>query len=433
MSSDKKGPNSDMELLKPLAIGDLKLKNRVCLAPLTRGRADPETNVPTDVMADYYAQRASGGLLIAEATGISPQGLGWYAAPGIWSEAQVEGWKKVTSAVHAKDGVIFLQLWHMGRQSHSSYGEVVSASAVACPGETTTKDDKKVPYETPRALRTDEIPGIIKDYQTAAINAKKAGFDGVEVHSANGYLLDQFLQSGSNQRTDQYGGVRENRVRLLLEVVEAVQAQFPGRVAVRLAPNGAFGGMGSEENKELFPYVASRLAKFPLAYLHVMDGLGFGYHEKCAPVKISDIRKVYPGIIMCNVGLTRDVAEGMLRNGGCELCCFGRLYMSNPDLPERFEMDWPLAPSAEYSTWFPRPGTAKGYTDFSVHKPTAAEQEAAKLPTQEDMVEARKAIAKLEKRLATATADKPVSNFTPILAAAAVGAAAIALAFSRSR
>lgn len=331
-------------------------------------------------MAEYYEQRASGGLLITEATHISEEGFGWRNAPMISKPEHVEGWKKVTERVHAKNGLIYLQLWHMGRQCHSSFHpstqRVVSASEVPMKGEVANIHGEKVPGEVPHALTVDEIKSTIQDYVNAARLAKEAGFDGIEIHSANGYLVDQFLQSSTNKRNDEYGGSMENRVRFLKELVEALieEGSFPAnRIGFRLSPNGAFGDMGSEDNNEMFPFVAKEMNKYGLAYMHVMDGLGFGFHNKCPPVTAAQLRKVFDGPIMANVGLTRDVAEGMIRSGAVDLVAFGRLYISNPDLPERFANNWPVEPEAAYEHWW-GPTGAKGYTDFPTYSPSEKEQ-----------------------------------------------------------
>lgn len=332
---------SGRAILTPFVLGGQTLKNRVVLAPMTRARSN-ETRLATEIMGTYYEQRASAGLIITEGVGISEQGFGWRNAPGLYTPEMAQSWKPIVDRVHAKNGIIYLQLWHLGRQSHTSHyknpEDFVSASAIPVGhGEATTAEGKKSPYEVPRALRTDEIPGVVEQYRSCAAYAKEVGFDGVEIHSANGYLIDQFLQSCSNTRTDQYGGSIENRTRLLLEVIEGLKTVFPAnRIGFRLAPNGAFGGMGSPDNFELFTHVVQETEKYGLAYLHVMDGLGFGFHGKCPAMTTAHIRKYFSGPIICNVGLTRDVAEGMIRSGSADLAAFGRLYISNPDLPERF-------------------------------------------------------------------------------------------------
>lgn len=371
-----------MQILSKIQVGDMEFKNRVILAPLTRARGtpaedpmDPVSRTPNDVQALYYEQRASGGLVLTEATGISEEGYGWRNAAAIYTDEHVEGWKKVTERVHAKDGKIFCQLWHMGRFSHSSYhpstNRIVSASAEKMAGKVKTSENEDVESEVPHALTIEEIKTTIADYVNAAEKAKAAGFDGVELHSANGYLIDQFLQSKTNKRSDEYGGPKENRIRFLKEVTEAIIASgaFPAnRIGFRLSPNGSFGDMGSEDNFETFVYVAKEMNTYNLAYMHVMDGLGFGSHGKDKIVTCADLRKVYDGIIMANVGLTKEVAEGMVRSGAVDLVCFGRLYISNPDLPERFANNWPLADSAPYETWWGHTAE-KGYTDWPVYEP----------------------------------------------------------------
>lgn len=373
--------SSDLQILSKIQVGDMEFKNRVILAPLTRARGtpaedpmDPVSRTPNDVQALYYEQRASGGLVITEATGISEEGYGWRNAAAIYTDEHVDGWKKVTERVHAKDGKIFCQLWHMGRQAHSSFhpttNRVVSASAIKMAGTVKDVEVKDVEAEVPHALTVEEIKATIADYVNAAEKAKAAGFDGVEIHSANGYLIDLFLQSKTNKRTDEYGGPKENRVRFLKEVTEAIIASgaFPAnRIGFRLSPNGAFGDMGSEDNFKTFVYVAKEMNTYNLAYMHVMDGLGFGFHGKDKIVTCADLRKVYDGIIMANVGLTKEIAEGMVRSGAVDLVCFGRLYMSNPDLPERFANNWPLADPAPYETWWGHTAE-KGYTDWPVYE-----------------------------------------------------------------
>lgn len=243
-------------------------------------------------------------------------------------------------------------------------------------GNTKNSQGENADFETPRPLTVEQIKETVQDYVKAARLSKKAGFDGVEVHGANGYLLDQFLQSCSNKRNDEYGGSMENRARFLMEVLDAIIADgaYPAeRIGIRLSPNGAFGGMGSEDNGVLFPWVAEQLSRYGLAYLHVMDGLGFGYHGKCPPVTAMQMKAGFKGPLMCNVGLTKEIAEGMLRSGACDLCCFGRLYISNPDLVQRFENDWPLNPaSSSHQDWW-APQGAKGYTDFPAYDEDADE------------------------------------------------------------
>lgn len=357
-------------LLSPLDLHGLPLANRVVMAPLTRGRAGAD-RVPTEVNATYYAQRASAGLIISEATTISPQANGWLESAGMYTDAQQQGWAKVADAVHQAGGKIFMQLWHTGRASHSSFhdGEpAVAPSAIAIAGDHAHTPEGKQPYETPRALETDELPGVVADYKQAAQRAKDAGLDGVEVHSANGYLLDEFLQSKTNHRTDRYGGSVENRYRLLGEVLSAVTEVWESnRVGVRLSPNGAFNDMGSPDYREQFTHAFEQLDKLNLAYLHVMDGLGFGFHDLGAPVTLAEVRQHYHGVLMGNCGYDRDSADRAIVGGDADLISFGRPYISNPDLVERFANGWPLAPEAEMSAWY-SPTGAKGYTDFPAYQ-----------------------------------------------------------------
>ena len=356
-------------LLSPFDLQGLLLRNRVVMAPLTRGRAGSE-RIPNDLMREYYMQRASAGLIIAEATTISEQGIGWVDSPGIYNDAQVAGWKKITDALHAKGSSIFLQFWHCGRASHSSFHDgqpAVSASAIKINGDYIHTPAGKQPYETPRALETNEVAALVEDYRRAAERAKAAGFDGIEIHSANGYLLDQFIQSKTNQRTDCYGGSLENRFRLLKEVLEAVCTVWPSnRVGVRLSPNGVFNDMGSPDFRETFLYAASQLNTFGLAYLHVMDGLEFGFHQLGEPMTLADFRTAFHGPIMGNCGYTAESAEAAIANGAADLIAFGRPFLSNPDLVERFANSWELNPPAEMSAW--SAPTAEGYTDFPFHQ-----------------------------------------------------------------
>ena len=357
---------SSPQLLSPFTMGDLELPNRIALAPMTRARAGVE-RIPNAIMAEYYAQRAAAGLIITEATTISASANGWNESPGIYTDAMVEGWKQTVDAVHELGNTIFLQLWHTGRASHSSFldGKMpVAPSAIAINGEGVHTPTGKQPHETPRALETDEIPGIVADYRAAAARAQDAGFDGVEIHSANGYLLDSFLQSKTNQRTDDYGGSVEKRYRILHEVVSAVTEVLPAnRVAVRLAPNGGFNDMGSPDYREQFTYVAQQLDSFGLAYLHVMDGLAFGFHELGEPMTLREFREVFKGTLMGNCGYTQETAETRIADGDADLIAFGRPFISNPDLVQRFERNLELNPDAEMSTWYSPTGRA-GYTDF---------------------------------------------------------------------
>jgi N-ethylmaleimide reductase len=363
-----------LKLLQALSLRGMPLANRVVLAPLTRGRAGP-TRVPNAFMAEYYAQRSSAGLLITEATTISSMGNGFLGSPGIYTPEMIEGWKNVTKAVHDKGGRIFLQLWHMGRASHSSFhgGQLpVSASDVAIKSDSIHTPAGKKSYEQPHPLTVEEIKATVADYRQAALNAIAAGFDGVEVHGANGYLIDQFLQTTSNKRTDNYGGTIENRVRFLNDVLDAVVSAVPAnRVGVRLSPNGAFNEMGSPDYKELFSHAMAGLDKFNLAYLHVMDGLAFGFHKLGTQFTLKDVRKVFRGPVIGNCGYTQETAEAAVQSGDADMIAFGRPYISNPDLVERFANGWPLARPAPMGTWYGFKG-AVGYTDFPAYTPKAS-------------------------------------------------------------
>lgn len=356
---------STQPLLKSFASGKLVLANRIAMAPLTRSRAGAQ-RVPNALMAEYYAQRACAGLIIAEATSVSPQGNGWVDAPGIYNEAQVAGWAKVVSEVHRHGGRIFLQLWHMGRASHSSFHEgalPVAPSAIALAGKEVRTAQGKLPYEVPRALESSEIPVVIESYVQAAQRAEEAGFDGVEVHAANGYLPDQFLQSKTNHRSDAYGGSMANRFRFLREIVEGcVNRLGSDKVGVRISPNGNFNDMGSPEYVELFSYVAKELDAYPLAYLHVMDGLAFGFHELGKAMTLRDFRAVFSRPLIGNCGYDFDAAEKAIVEGDADLIAFGRPFISNPDLVERYRHGHPLAGWDDNSKWYV-PG-AEGYVDY---------------------------------------------------------------------
>lgn len=353
-------------LFTPFDLRDVPLANRVVLAPLTRARADADRR-PNALMAEYYAQRAGAGLQITEATTVSPQGNGWVDSPGIYTDAQADAWRPIVDAVHARGSRIFLQLWHTGRASHSDFHDgalPVAPSAIAIDGDGTHTPAGKKPYETPRALETDEIPAIVDDYAAAAAKARDAGFDGVEIHAANGYLLDQFLQAKTNRRTDRYGGSIEARFTMLREVVEAIVRVMPaGRVGVRLSPNGVFNDMGSPDYRDTFLHAARELDRYGLAYLHVVDGLAFGFHELGEPMTLADFRAVFRGPLMGNCGYTQATAEDAIARGDADLIAFGRPYISNPDLAERFRAGRPLAPESDPSTWYAG-GGATGYTDF---------------------------------------------------------------------
>lgn len=353
-------------LFDELTIGDLTLKNRIAMAPMTRGRAG-ESRIPNEMMAEHYFQRASAGLLITEATVISPQGVGWIGSPGIFTDEMVAGWRKVTERVNPTGSHLFLQLWHCGRASHSDFhnGELpVSASAVKLNGDQIHTPLGKKDYEAPRPMTLDDIKATVNDYQKAAANAKAAGFSGVEVHSANGYLLNQFLDSKTNLRTDEYGGSPENRFRFLREALTAVFEVWPTqRVGVRLSPNGVFNDMGSDDFRETYLYAIKELNKMNLAYVHIMDGLAFGFHEKGEPMTLAEFRAHYDGIIVGNCGYTQEEGEKRLASGDADIVAFGRPFISNPDLVERLQNGWPLAPFDDMTYWYT--SEAKGYTDYA--------------------------------------------------------------------
>lgn len=361
------------DLFDPITLGAISARNRILMAPLTRGRATHEA-VPTPVMAEYYAQRAGAGLIISEATGISRQGLGWPYAPGLWNEAQVEGWKPVTDAVHAAGGRIVAQLWHMGRQVHSSVtGEQpVSSSAATSPGKVHTYEGRQ-PYEQARALDLAEIPGILDSYARAAENALKAGFDGVQIHGANGYLIDQFLRDNANFRTDRYGGSVENRIRLLSEVAERVSAAVGAdRTAVRLSPNGATQGVDDSDPLAVFVPAAKRLAEIGIAFLELREPGPEGTFGSSDVPKLSPaIRKAFAGPLVVNSDyFTREEAQVVLDDGVADAVSFGRAYLANPDLTERLRHGAPLN-EADAATWYSQ--GREGYVDY----PALEDQEAA--------------------------------------------------------
>lgn len=357
---------SAASLLSPFQLGSKTLSSRVVMAPMTRSRAGVE-RLPNARMARYYAARAAAGLLISEGAVISEQAIGWSQTPGLYSDAMQSGWKQVTEAVHAAGGLIFAQLWHTGRASHRSFradGSLpVAPSAIAIQGDSIHTPTGKHAYEVPRALETDEIPLIVRDYRQAAERALLAGFDGVELHGANGYLIDEFLQSKTNHRTDRYGGSVENRFRFLREIMEAVLTVFPSaQVGVRLSPNGVYNDMGAPDFRETFSFAAKELDAFDLAYLHVMDGLGFGFHGFGEPMTLAEFRQHFRGPLIGNVGYTQETAEAAIRSGNADLIAFGRPFISNPDLVERFRNGWPLNPPAEMSAWYSFEDA--GYNDF---------------------------------------------------------------------
>ena len=358
-------PEAHKLLLSSFQLGSLSLPNRLVMAPMTRSRATNAERAPFELHAEYYRQRATAGLLITEATSVSPQGVGYLATPGIWSDAQQQGWKGVTDTVHAAGGRIFLQLWHVGRVSHPALqpnGEQpVSSSAVGFEGSTYLPDYSQAPYPVPRALELSEIPGVVASFGEGARRAKTAGFDGVEIHGANSYLIDQFLRDGVNQRTDVYGGPIENRARFALEVVDAVIAVWgKGRVGLRLSPSSPWNGMSDSNPLALYTHLAAQLKSRGLAYLHVIESPAEGSSR--LPITHA-IRAAFGGTIITNAGYTADRAEQTLAAGEADLVAFGVPYLANPDLVER------IRTGAALNT--PDPGTfyvggEKGYTDYPV-------------------------------------------------------------------
>ena len=372
-------------LFSRYTIGPYTLKNRMVMAPLTRSRSQQPGNIPGRLNAFYYAQRAGAGLIISEATQISQQGQGYAWTPGIHSPEQIEGWRLVAEAVHDADGLMFMQLWHVGRISHPALqpkGALpVAPSAIAPTGMAFITNDKGepefVPFVTPRALDTEELPDLVKQYVQAAKNAFSAGLDGIEIHAANGYLLDQFLNSSTNRRTDAYGGSIENRTRLLLDVVDAV-ARVCGsdRVGVRISPLGVFNDMGDEDPEALFAHVAEQLASRDLAYLHVVDPSWGGHQTTDVPdprglALMSMIRERYTGTLLVCGGYTQERAETAIQAHQADLVAFGRLYIANPDLPERFRQHAPLNTPDESRFYG---GGAAGYVDYSTLKQESGEE-----------------------------------------------------------
>lgn len=350
-------------LFDPIRIGAIDAPNRIVMSPLTRARAT-RTHVPTPVMAEYYAQRASAGLIISEATGISRQGLGWPFAPGLWSDEQVEAWKPVTKAVHGKGGRIIAQLWHMGFLVHPSVTgqDPVSSSPGAAPGMAHTYEGKQ-PYPPARALRIEEIPSLLEDYERAARNARAAGFDGVQIHAANGYLLDEFLRNGVNHRDDTYGGAPENRIRLLREVTERVIATIGAdRTSVRLSPNGNSQGVDDSDPAAVFLPAAKMLSDLGIASLGLREPGPDGTFGSTDVPKLSPrIREVFDGVLILNSDYSPETAQKALESGLADAISFGRPFIANPDLPRRIKDGLPLA-EADMKTWYSQ--GPEGYIDY---------------------------------------------------------------------
>ncbi|AVO46797.1 alkene reductase [Phreatobacter cathodiphilus] len=350
-------------LFQPFTLGDLTLPNRIVMAPLTRNRATPGTDAANALTATYYRQRASAGLIISEGTQVSPQGQGYLQTPGLYSPAQIAGWKTVTDTVHAAGGRMFAQIWHVGRVSHESLlngGAPVAPSAIAAKSKTYIAGGF-ADVTPPRALTLDEIPGVVGEYADAAANALKAGFDGVEIHGANGYLIDQFLKDGANQRQDAYGGSAENRVRFGLEVVDAILKVFPKtRLGIRLSPVSPANDTVTSDPAQVFGLFVSELSKRGIAFIHVVEGATGGPRDN-VPFDWVALRKSFSGAYIANNGYTRDLAIEAVRDGKADLVAFGKAFIANPDLVERLRRDGPLN-ELDRATLYG--GGEKGYVDY---------------------------------------------------------------------
>lgn len=357
-------PMAHEELFDPLEIGDIDVAHRVLMAPLTRSRAKQPGDVPHEINATYYVQRAAAGMIIAEATSISPLAKGYAFIPGIHTDEQEAGWKMVVDAVHEAGGTMLLQLFHSGRVGHRDLlpeGEVpVAPSAIRANTKTyTTAESGMVDVDEPRALAAEEIPGIVEEYRAAAERAKRAGFDGVEIHGANGYLLDQFTRDGTNKRTDEYGGDVANRIRFPLMVAEAVAEVFgPGRVGYRISPTGDFNEMSDSDPLNTFATLAHALSELDLAYIHVVEAFGDGERDEASAAAV---RNVFDGVYIANGGYTGETGAQRIAEGKADAIAYGTLFISNPDLPHRLRKDAPLA-EADPSTFYG--GGAEGYIDY---------------------------------------------------------------------
>lgn len=371
-------------LLSPLKIGPMELKNRFVMAPMSRGRAGPSLTA-NELIAEYYAARASAGLIISEGSHTSILGRGWFHTPEVFTPAHAKGWKIVTDLVHEKGGLMFCQLWHAGRTGHSAFrdGEPgyegkmklsVAPSAIKKHSESGkqmhTPRGGQVDVEEPRELTVEEIEALPEEFRNAAQTAKDGGFDGVEVHCAGGFLLDTFLQTCSNNRTDEYGGSLENRFRIVDKVMRAVLTVFePSRVSVKLSPNSDYNGMGSDDFRESFLYYVKRFSEYGLGYLHLTLGLDFGFHGKGEEMTLAEFRKVYSGVIMANMGYDADSAEKEIADGNSDLVSFGRSFLRNPDFVERVAEGKELNPVLDFQYWYSsleKVLTTEGYTDLSV-------------------------------------------------------------------
>ncbi|MBD2251314.1 alkene reductase [Nostoc parmelioides] len=355
---------TNADLFSPVQLGPYTLANRIVMAPMTRNRSS-EGNVPTQLNATYYAQRATAGLIVTEGSQVSPQGFGYPGTPGIHTSEQIAGWRLVTDAVHSAGGRIFLQLWHTGRISHPSLqldgGLPVAPSAIAPAGNVSTYTGSQ-PFVTPRALETEEIPGVVEQFRQGAKNALEAGFDGVEIHGAFGYLIDQFLQDGANQRTDDYGGSIENRARFLLEVTEAVCSVWgANRVGIKLSPSNTFNDIHDTDPKALFSYAITALNSFDLGYLHLMEASAADIRHGGKAIPVADFRPFYSGTLIANGGYNREKGDAAIAKGDADLVSFGVLFLANPDLPERLRLNTALN-QADRSTFYG--GDEKGYTDY---------------------------------------------------------------------
>uniref|UniRef100_A0A7S1ERE4 NADH:flavin oxidoreductase/NADH oxidase N-terminal domain-containing protein n=1 Tax=Timspurckia oligopyrenoides TaxID=708627 RepID=A0A7S1ERE4_9RHOD len=362
------------DLSTPVKVGEIgELKNRVVMAAMTRARCDNPELVPNDLMKEYYVQRKSAGMILTEGTHPSVAGCGWVDVPGIYTEAQVEGWKKINDAVHADNGArMVLQIWHQGRQSHEEVrpGKVLSASAVQAKGNAHARSGT-YPYPVPTEMTLDDIKQTIEDHRIAAKNAKAAGFAGVEIHSANGYLLDCFLQSRTNKREDDYGGSIENRLKLQKEIIEAILTEWPStKVGIKFSPNGIFGDMGSPEYGELFTAAIKNAAEYKLAFIEVTDGLAFGFHELGPAFTLEEARNAIETVqgpnpstlLIGNCGYTRELANERIGADVADLVSFGRPFLSNPDLADRLIQDKPLEDPLDHTYFFTFGMGEAGYT-----------------------------------------------------------------------